>query len=274
MVVFGFLGCKPPKINIFQKFFFLVSTGTQTHGKNLVQQRLHEIFIFGSSIAHSYSEGNQAYFDEKFAELMKEMATKECIDNLHATIKKQNDKIDELESRIVIMKRHIALLQNNVDDTEQYNRRLCLRINGIPPVADGERETAEMCLEKVQNAFKELEVEVPDTIIDRAHRIGKPRIVKGRKVHQVIVRFTTWRHRTLVYRARKKCPNYKIKLDLTKRRIDIIQKATSLLEEKKLGFAFADINCRLSAKIGDTFEHFNSEEELLNIMRRYDDNGK
>ena len=66
-------------------------------------------------------EGNQAYFDEKFAEVMKEIATKECIDNLHANIKKQNDKTDELESRIAIMERHITLLQNNVDYNEQYN---------------------------------------------------------------------------------------------------------------------------------------------------------
>ena len=56
-------------------------------------------------------------------------------------------------------------------------------------MADGERETAEMCLEKVKNVFEKLEVEVPDTVIDRAHRIGKPRIVKGRKVYQVIVSF-------------------------------------------------------------------------------------
>ena len=45
---------------------------------------------------------------------------------------------------------------------------------------------------------EKLEVKVPGTVIDRAHRIGKPRIIKGRKVHQVIVCFTTWRHRILV----------------------------------------------------------------------------
>ena len=167
--------------------------------------------------------------------------------------------------------RHIAQLQNNLDDNEQYNRRLCLRINGLPPVAEGESETSEMCLEKVKNVFKELEVDVPDAVIDRAHRIGSPRIVKGKKIHQVIVRFTTWRHRTLVYRARKKCPKYRIKLDLTKRRIDIIQKVTSFLKEKEFGFAFADVNCRLSVKIGDVFEHFNSEEDLMDIVRRYDE---
>ena len=120
---------------------------------------------------------------------------------------------------------------------------------------------------------EKLEVKVPGTVIDRAHRIGKPRIIKGRKVHQVIVCFTTWRHRTLVYRARKKCPNYKIKFDLTKRRINIIQKAKSFLEEKKLGLAFADKNCQLSAKIGDKYKHFTSEEELFDIIKRYDDNG-
>ncbi len=217
------------------------------------------------------ADAYQAYFDEKFAELKKEMATKEFIDNLHATIKKQNDKIEMLESKIVIMERHIAQLQNNLDDNEQYNRRMCLRINGIPPVAEGEGETSEMCLEKVKNVFKELEVDVPDAVIDRAHRIGSPRIVKGKKIHQVIVRFTTWRHRTLVYRARKKCPKYRIKLDLTKRRIDIIQKVTSFLEEKELGFAFADVNCRLSVKIGAVFEHFNSEEDLMDIIRRHDE---
>ncbi|XP_065058021.1 uncharacterized protein LOC135685857 [Rhopilema esculentum] len=219
------------------------------------------------------AEAYQAYFDEKFAELKKEMATKKCIDHLHATIKKQNDKIEMLESKIVMMERHIAQLQNNLDDNEQYNRRLCLRINGLLPVAEGESETSEMCLEKVKNVFKEkeLEVDVPDAVIDRAHRIGSPKIVKGKKIHQVIVRFTTWRHRTLVYRARKKCPKYRIKLDLTKRRIDIIQKVTSFLKEKELGFAFADVNCRLSVKIGDVFEHFNSEEDLMDIVRRYDE---
>ena len=96
---------------------------------------------------------------------------------------------------------------------------------------------AEICLEKVKNVFEKLEVKVPDTVIDRAHRIDNPRILKGRKVYQVIVRFTTWRHRTLVYRARKKCSNYKIKLDLPKHSIDAIQKAMPLLEEKKVGFA-------------------------------------
>ena len=60
-------------------------------------------------------------------------------------------------------------------------------------------------------------MDVPDVIIDRAHPIGLPRIVQGKSVHQAILRFTTRRHRTLAYRARKNCSKYKIKLDLIRK---------------------------------------------------------
>ena len=67
-------------------------------------------------------------------------------------------------------------------DNEQCNRRLSLRINDIPPMADREKETAEMCLEK-QKCLVKSEDEVPDTVLDRTHRIGKQRIVNWRNVH-------------------------------------------------------------------------------------------
>ena len=216
-------------------------------------------------------EAYQAYFDEKFSEIKDKMATKDCIEKLHTTIKDQNEKIQILESRIAIMERHISVLQNNVDENEQYSRRLCLRINGIPPVPDGQNESSENCLEKVKNVFSELGVDVLDVVIDRAHRIGRPRVVQGKRVHQVIVRFTTWRHRTLVYRARKNCPKYKIKLDLTKKKVETIEKMSEFLARKKLGFAFADVNCRLCVKIGEEFHHINSEDDLHDIIREYDE---
>ena len=103
------------------------------------------------------------------------------------------------------------------------------------------------------------------------YQIGRPRIVQGKRVHQVIVRFTTWRHRTLVYRARKNCAKYRVKLDLTKRRINTIEKISKFLTRKMLGFAFADIYCRLCMKIGDEFHHINSEDDLYDIIREYDE---
>ena len=62
-------------------------------------------------------------------------------------------------------------LEKRVDDMEQYQRRLCLRINGIPCSND---ESAEDCLRKVKSLVKnDLKVDVPDLAFDRAHRIGK-----------------------------------------------------------------------------------------------------
>ena len=54
--------------------------------------------------------------------------------------------------------------------------------------------------------FDEGELDIPDTVIDRAHRIGPEYsdYITKKKCRAVIVRFTTFRHRTLIYRAREK----------------------------------------------------------------------
>eukprot|EP00112_Aurelia_sp_Birch-Aquarium-sp1_P020833 Seg546.1 transcript_id=Seg546.1/GoldUCD/mRNA.D3Y31 product="hypothetical protein" protein_id=Seg546.1/GoldUCD/D3Y31 len=115
--------------------------------------------------------------------------------------------------------------------------------------------------------FNELDVDIPDSVLDRAHRIGKHQTVHGKIIHQVIVRFTTWRRKTKVYHARKKCSKYRIKLDLTQKRVKLLEKVNIFLEEKELGYAFADVNCRLCAKIGNEFHYFQSEEDLLDAIR-------
>ena len=108
-----------------------------------------------------------------------------------------------MEDKVGILERHVLYLQKANDDGEQYQRRLCLRINGIDLPSSGENESSDECLQKVHEVFDEIGVDVPDTVIDRAHRIGKMAIIKGKQVKQMIVRFTTWRHKSMVYKARK-----------------------------------------------------------------------
>ncbi len=194
----------------------------------------------------------QSYFDSKFDKLFQDMATKSCVDKVLQVIETQKKQIEELQSKISVMDSLITQLRNNVDDQEQYQRRLCLRISGIPTPKAGESESREDCLEKVKSQFKDqLELDILDTVIDRAHRIGKARVVDGKRYRQVIVRFTTWRHRTQVYRARKKAQSHKINLDLTYYRSKAIQSANSLLKPKGSSYyAFADVNCRMCAKLG------------------------
>ena len=49
------------------------------------------------------------------------------------------------------------------------------------------------------------DIEVPEDIIDRAHRIGRvyEGKVSGEKRQDVIVRFLNFRYRTVVYKKRK-----------------------------------------------------------------------
>lgn len=212
-------------------------------------------------------ESLKRYFDEQFTSLRADMATKSCINQLGKAISTQNEKIQILEDKVAVLESCIDQLAKNIEAQEQYNRRLCLRISGIKVPRSG-KETAEECLKKVNAVFKELKVDIPDAVLDRAHRIGKPKMVGKMKVQQMIVRFTTWRHRTLVYRARKSSKKYKIHLDLTKPRLDMLIKANELLDENDEMFVFADVNCRLCAKTNEGFKYFETFGEFQEILRK------
>ena len=137
----------------------------------------------------------------------------EVIKEAQEEIKNQKQRIDKLESEKNLLQKHVSELkhinikmQEIIDDNEQYGRRLCLRFDGIPLK---ENETSNMVLEDVKNLFEEAGVEIPDTVIDRAHRIGKeytdPKTQT--KCKSVIMKFTTFCHRTIVYRSKKKLKN-------------------------------------------------------------------
>eukprot|EP00112_Aurelia_sp_Birch-Aquarium-sp1_P026640 Seg96.2 transcript_id=Seg96.2/GoldUCD/mRNA.D3Y31 product="hypothetical protein" protein_id=Seg96.2/GoldUCD/D3Y31 len=167
-----------------------------------------------------------------------------------------NERIQELEARS--------------DDNEQYHRRLCLRIDGVA-LKDGEDgESGPECLELVKDLLeKELKVIIPEMAFDRAHRIGpvKENGDTKKRSRQIIVRFTTWNHRTQVYRARKKTEKFKVRLDLTYRRAKILERASELLKGKKGCFVFADVNCRLTLFIDDKYNSFSNEQELFELIK-------
>ena len=54
---------------------------------------------------------------------------------------------------------------------------------------------------KAINIIKESEAEIPESILDRAYRIGPTYTDNdtGKKMQSIIVRFTTFRYRTLFY---------------------------------------------------------------------------
>ena len=224
--------------------------------------------------------------DKKIADL----ATKEDISELKNTILLQNQKIQMLEAKIAVMERYeeqIEKLQRRVDeiddmnerieelearsdDNEQYHRRLCLRIDGVA-LKDGEDgKSGPECLKLVKDLIKkELKVNIPEMAFDRAHRIGsvKEDADTQKRSRQIIVRFTTWNHRTQVFWARKKTEKFRVRLDLTYRRAKILERASELLKGKKGCFVFADVNCRLTLYLDDKYHSFLNERELLEHIK-------
>ena len=77
------------------------------------------------------------------------------------------------------------------EELEQYGRRLCLRIDGVPTVKN---ESSDDILEFTKSLFKEAKVAVPNIVLDRANRIGPSYTdrITSKKCKSIIARFTTF----------------------------------------------------------------------------------
>ena len=182
---------------------------------------------------------------------------------------KFEEKLTKLESTVEMLQKQVSELkqQNNLlskerkktdevltkcDDLEQYGRRLCLRINGVKTE---QRETPGDVLKKVKDVISANNLDIPDANIDRAHRIGPKTVEEGEEKRQIIVRFTTFRHRTKFYKARKTFSGIRVSLDLTKRRYALLKAARRAVEGNvRVKFVYADVNCRLKCRLSDDTE--------------------
>ena len=86
--------------------------------------------------------------------------------------------------------------QNNSKKLKQYGRRLCFRINGVPTKAN---ESSDNVLDSVKFLFKEAKVDIAESVIDGAHRIGFRYLDASSNNYCKIkiIRFTTFRQRTM-----------------------------------------------------------------------------
>lgn len=208
---------------------------------------------------------------------------KELEDKLFSKVKLQNEEIKTLKKKVADLQNRVDTAETAIDDAEQYSRRMCLRIDGIPLE---KRETENICKMKVSEIAKEMGIDLPPEAFQRAHRTGRvysrneqdnaegregeksASEVTGSREQQMIVKFKSWEDRVLFYRNRKKLRSKKVKLDLTKRRYGLLKTAKSEARStSSIDFVFADINCRLTirTKFGK-FQHFNSEEELYQLL--------
>ena len=85
---------------------------------------------------------------------------------------------------------------------EQYSRRQCVRIEGIGKPL---KEKVEDVINLVKDCFAEADVDIPDTVLDRAHRIGPVyKDESDQNIEGIIDKFNNFRYQSMVYENRKK----------------------------------------------------------------------
>lgn len=96
------------------------------------------------------------------------------LDEISLALKSQSDKvakcletIDSLSSENKALRERVGVLERRLDDAEQYSRRNCVEIQGVPEVPD------ENVLEVVKSVGKAIGMEVVDTMVDACHRLRK-----------------------------------------------------------------------------------------------------
>ncbi|KAL8585746.1 hypothetical protein ACOMHN_040528 [Nucella lapillus] len=92
----------------------------------------------------------------------------------------------------------MQLLQDKVDELEQYGRRNSVRINGVPET-EGENTD-----EVIRRIAKEIGVDLNDSVIGRSHRVGRKAEGGMVTTRAIIVKFTSYRHKQHLFAAKKK----------------------------------------------------------------------
>ena len=145
-------------------------------------------------------------------------------------MKKQKENYD---SGLLELQKCVIKLEHDHDDLEQYRRRLSVCLDDMPVEKD---ETADKVFSKAENILKEACPNLSGDWIDRAHRIGCDyKCYKTNKTcRSVILRFTSFKHRTSIYRNRNILKDVRVKVDLKKKRCDILKRsiARSIADEK------------------------------------------
>ena len=148
---------------------------------------------------------------------------------------------------------------------EQYSRPQCLRIEGI---VKSQKEKAEDVINIVKERFAEADIDIPDTVLDRTHKIGPVyKDESDQNIQGIIVKFNKFRYRSMFRKNRKKLKRGKrVRIDLTRNRYNLLKKANALIKRMKMNTVcrFADVNCILKVVTKENGEEtfFDNLEEV------------
>lgn len=113
----------------------------------------------------------------------------EKIDEVHVQLRKQEEfigecmkKVEALETQNVMLQKENDELKSRVNDMEQYSRRNCLELQGVPEAA------GENVITVVQDVANAIGFTLESHMIDTCHRLGKNE-ARPSQIRGIIVKF-------------------------------------------------------------------------------------
>ena len=237
--------------------------------------------------SHSNDDGANINSDtvsdlDKLQELLKPM--QDSLENIQnffkAKLERQQFVINNLLTRVqsleekMTFREHMSTLQaRKIDDLEQTSRKVNLRLKGIEV---GANDSPTSIMNLIIGECRRLELPIVEREFDRCHRVGPVYFKDDKKLQDVLLKLVTWDARNLLYQNRKQL-NFNVYPDLTERRKAILDFARKEVDSgdgavsRIVSFVFVDLNCKLKFKSkSDKFFEFNSENELLNLVLKLD----
>ena len=105
------------------------------------------------------------------------------------------EAVSAKDAEIKELKEELAETKVQLNTLEQYSRRLCVNISGIPEATNEDTD------QLITDAARLAGVTLAPQDIDRSHRIGT---YKPGKIRTIVARFTNFRKRQQLFDARKK----------------------------------------------------------------------
>ena len=237
---------------------------------------VYEMETVGSAHSHSLPETEI----EKIANLLKSSIQEDILTTIKQDLsdimktavsevkddrlRKLHDENKRLTQENEELKNRVTRLEQDIDDTEQYNRRNNLRISKFPESASEDTDAI------VIKIAETLNVPLTPGDIDRSHRVGRP---GSKPQRDIIVKFATYRARERLFINRKKLKDSELKgiylnEDMTRKRSKFMfeaRKQVKAVNRKILG-AWSSDGKILVKDLGEKVHRVTSESDFDAII--------
>lgn len=187
------------------------------------------------------------------------------LEGLQTKVKSLETENAELKTENADLKLKVMKLETAFEGAEQYSRRNCLKISGVPETIDVSTD------DYVCNLARAIDVDLSINDIDRSHRLGKPATEDEprTKPRDIVVKFVSYRTRAQFYKARvlTKSRGYRgvfVNEHLTKTRGFLMYEARRRVKSKQLKSAWS-IDGNVLAKLNDADPDANFDGTVLRI---------